>query len=130
MLFVPTFPATSTSGSTGSVMAIATTASVSVRTRPRPERPRAVRPELLDRLHHNDLRLVAELLQDPVVRRRTRVSLDWDGAWCLDTGAQQHDRDGVDVAGNPATGAIDVSVRFAARIPGRRCSPAGLTSGC
>ena len=29
---------------------------------------RSIRPELLDRLHHNDPGLTAELLQDPVVQ--------------------------------------------------------------
>ncbi|MFJ4205032.1 DUF1062 domain-containing protein [Streptomyces sviceus] len=70
---------------------------------------RSVRPELLDRLHDNDPALAAELLQDPVVRRRNRVALDWNGAWRLDTGGSDHlDRE-----------VIDVSVRFAARIPVR-----------
>ncbi|MCD9879645.1 DUF1062 domain-containing protein [Streptomyces guryensis] len=70
---------------------------------------RSVRPELLDRMHDNDRGLAAELLQDPVVRRRNRVALDWDDAWHLDTGGSDHlNRE-----------AIDVSVRFAARIPVR-----------
>ncbi|MFK8910282.1 DUF1062 domain-containing protein [Streptomyces sp. YS-3] len=70
---------------------------------------RSVRPELLDRLHDNDPDLAAELLQDPLVRRRNRIALDWDDAWRLDTGGTDHlDRE-----------AIDVSVRFAARIPVR-----------
>ncbi|GGT86089.1 DUF1062 domain-containing protein [Streptomyces violascens] len=70
---------------------------------------RSVRPELLDRMHDNDLGLAAELLQDPVVRRRNRIALDWDNAWRLDTGGSERlDRE-----------AIDVSVRFAARIPVR-----------
>ncbi|MFJ1967633.1 DUF1062 domain-containing protein [Streptomyces sp. NPDC087903] len=70
---------------------------------------RSVRPELLDRLHDNDLGLAAELLQDPVVRRRNRIALDWDNAWRLDTGGSDHlDRE-----------VIDVSVRFTARIPVR-----------
>ncbi|MEU5951795.1 DUF1062 domain-containing protein [Streptomyces sp. NPDC047525] len=70
---------------------------------------RSVRPELLDRLHDNDPALAAELLQDPVMRRRNRIALDWDGAWRLDTGGSDHlDRE-----------VIDVSVRFAARIPVR-----------
>lgn len=70
---------------------------------------RSVRPELLDRLHGNDLGLTAELLQDPVVRRRNRIALDWDNAWRLDTGGSDHlDRE-----------VIDVVVRFAARIPVR-----------
>lgn len=73
---------------------------------------RSVRPELLDRLHDNDPGLAAELLQDPVVRRRNRIALDWDNAWRLDTGGPDHlDREVSDV--------IDVSVRFAARIPVR-----------
>lgn len=70
---------------------------------------RSVRPELLDRLHANDLGLTAELLQDPVVRRRNRIALDWDGAWRLDTGGSDHLDHEV----------LDVSVRFAARIPVR-----------
>jgi hypothetical protein len=70
---------------------------------------RSVRPELLDRLHDNDPGLTAELLQDPVVQRRNRIALDWDNAWRLDTGGSDHlDRE-----------VIDVSVRFAARIPVR-----------
>ncbi|MFE7093054.1 DUF1062 domain-containing protein [Streptomyces erythrochromogenes] len=79
---------------------------------------RSVRPELLDRLHDNDPALAAELLQDPVVRRRNRIALDWDGAWRLDTGGSVHlNRE-----------AVDVSVRFAARIPVR---PVRLISeGC
>ncbi|MFF1308083.1 DUF1062 domain-containing protein [Streptomyces sp. NPDC058307] len=68
---------------------------------------RSVRPELLDRLHDNDPALAAELLQDPALRRRNRIALDWDDAWRLDTGGSDHlDRE-----------VIDVSVRFAARIP-------------
>lgn len=70
---------------------------------------RSVRPELLDRMHDNDPGLAAELLQDPVVRRRNRIALDWDDAWRLDTGGSDHlDRE-----------VIDVLVRFAARIPVR-----------
>ncbi|MFC8914949.1 DUF1062 domain-containing protein [Streptomyces sp. NPDC047821] len=70
---------------------------------------RSVRPDLLDRLHDNDPVLAAELLQDPVVRHRNRIALDWDGAWRLDTGGSDHlDRE-----------VLDVSVRFAARIPVR-----------
>ncbi|MGC0337170.1 DUF1062 domain-containing protein [Streptomyces sp. SLBN-8D4] len=70
---------------------------------------RSLRPELLDRLHANDPALAAELLQDPVVRRRNRIALDWNDAWRLDTGGSDHlDRE-----------VIDVSVRFAARIPVR-----------
>lgn len=72
-------------------------------------RVRTVRPELLDRLHANDLGLTAELLQDPDLQRRNRIALDWEGAWRLDTGGSDHlDRE-----------VIDISVRFAARIPVR-----------
>jgi hypothetical protein len=79
---------------------------------------RSVRPELLDRLHGNDLGLTAELLQDPVVRRRNRIALDWGNGWRLDTGGSDHLEREV----------IDVSVRFAARIPVR---PVRLISeGC
>ncbi|MFI5886709.1 DUF1062 domain-containing protein [Streptomyces sp. NPDC051554] len=70
---------------------------------------RSVPPGLLDRLHANDPALAAELLQDPVLRRRNRVALDWDGAWRLDTGG----------TACPDGEVIDVSVRFAARIPVR-----------
>jgi hypothetical protein len=70
---------------------------------------RSIRPELLDRLHNNDPGLTVELLQDPVMARRNRITLDWDNAWRLDTGGSDHmDRE-----------VIDVSVRFAARIPVR-----------
>ncbi|MZD59009.1 DUF1062 domain-containing protein [Streptomyces sp. SID5606] len=72
-------------------------------------RVRSVPPGLLDRLHANDPLLAAELLQDPAVLRRSRVALDWTGAWRLDTGGADHlDRE-----------VIDVAVRFAARIPVR-----------
>lgn len=70
---------------------------------------RSVRPELLDRLHGNDPGLTAELLQDPVVRRRNRIALDWDDAWRLDTGGSAHLDEDV----------LDVSVRFAAPVPVR-----------
>ncbi|WP_407565532.1 DUF1062 domain-containing protein [Streptomyces sp. 184] len=70
---------------------------------------RSVRPELLARLHHNDIGLAATLLQDPAVQRRNRVALDWTGAWRLDTGGTEHLNREV----------IDVAVRFAARIPVR-----------
>ena len=70
---------------------------------------RAIPPELLGRLHDNDLGRIADLLQDPVVQRRNRIALDWDNAWRLDTGGSEHlDRE-----------VIEVSVRFAARIPVR-----------
>jgi hypothetical protein len=70
---------------------------------------RSIRPELLDRLHHNDPDLTAELLRDPVVLRRNRIALDWDNAWRLDTDGSDH----------PDGEVVDVSVRFAARIPVR-----------
>lgn len=70
---------------------------------------RSVRPELLDRLHDNDPGLTAELLQDPLLQHRNRIALDWDNAWRLDTGEPDHLDHEV----------IDVSVRFAARIPVR-----------
>lgn len=70
---------------------------------------RSIRPELLDRLHGNDVELAAELLQDQSVQRRNRVALDWGDAWRLDTGGPvELDED-----------AIDVAVRNAAQIPVR-----------
>ena len=71
---------------------------------------RSIRPELLDRLHHNDPDLAAELLQDPYVQSRNRIALDWTNAWRLDTGGDFE---------CPDEEVIDVSVRFAARIPVR-----------
>jgi hypothetical protein len=70
---------------------------------------RAVRPELLELLHGNSPGLAAEVLQDPVVQRRNRIALDWDDAWRLDTGGPVR----------PVGAAIEVSVRFTARIPVR-----------
>ncbi|TPQ21240.1 DUF1062 domain-containing protein [Streptomyces sporangiiformans] len=70
---------------------------------------RSVRPEPLDRLHDNGPGLAAEMLQDPVVQRRNRIAFDWDNAWRLDTGGSDH----LDCE------VINVSVRFAARIPVR-----------
>ncbi|MCG8922507.1 DUF1062 domain-containing protein [Lentzea sp. CC55] len=69
---------------------------------------RSVRPELLDRLHDNDPGLTAELLRDPLLQHRNRVSLDWDGAWRLDTADSDLDQE-----------VVDVAVRFEARIPVR-----------
>ncbi|MEU0986472.1 DUF1062 domain-containing protein [Streptomyces sp. NPDC005953] len=73
---------------------------------------RSVRPELLNLLHGNALALAAELLQDPVVRRRNRIALDWDNTWHLDSGGPNQPH-------RPEGEAIEVSVRFAARIPVR-----------
>ncbi|MEU3251706.1 DUF1062 domain-containing protein [Streptomyces sp. NPDC006997] len=70
---------------------------------------RSVRSDLLTRMHDNDPALAAELLQDPALRHRNRVALDWTGAWRLDT----------DGPGHLDHEVIDVSVRFAARIPVR-----------
>lgn len=79
---------------------------------------RSVRPELLNLMHDNDPGLAAELLQDPVVRRRNRIALDWDNAWRLDSGAP-HQPDQPRQPHQPEGEAIEVSVRFAARIPVR-----------
>ncbi|MCY0942833.1 MULTISPECIES: DUF1062 domain-containing protein [Streptomyces] len=73
---------------------------------------RSVRPALLNLLHGNDPGLAAELLQDPLVLRRNRIALDWDGAWRLDRGAPDRPRP-------PEGEAVEVSVRFAAPIPVR-----------
>ncbi|MFJ5844622.1 DUF1062 domain-containing protein [Streptomyces sp. NPDC092903] len=74
---------------------------------------RSIRPGLLDRMHDNDPGLAAELLQDPALRRRNRIALDWTGAWRLDTGEPAEPAAVTDVE------VIEVSVRFAARIPVR-----------
>lgn len=73
---------------------------------------RTVRPDLLDRLHDNDLSLAAELLQDPAVLRRNRVALDWDGAWRLDTGEPAPQLP-------PEGEAVEVSVCNTLRVPVR-----------
>lgn len=68
------------------------------------------------------LEKAAELLQDPAVRRRNRIALDWENSWRLDSGGPDHlDREGGFPCSNEAgsLGKIDVSVRFAARIPVR-----------
>lgn len=70
---------------------------------------RSIEPQLLDRLHHNDPGLTAQLLQEAVLQHRNRITLDWDNAWRLDTDGSDHLDQEV----------IDVSVRFAARIPVR-----------
>ncbi|MFJ9633618.1 DUF1062 domain-containing protein [Streptomyces sp. NPDC101175] len=70
---------------------------------------RSVHPGILDRLHANDPVLTAELIGAPAVLRRNRVTLDWSGAWRLDTGGPDR----------PADEAIDVTVHFTARIPVR-----------
>ncbi|QAY69543.1 DUF1062 domain-containing protein [Xylanimonas protaetiae] len=70
---------------------------------------RYVDPDLLDRFHENDVALAATLLQDPAVQHRNRFTLDWGEGWRLETGGWEH----------PDEGAIDVSVRFAARVPVR-----------
>ncbi|MEV0432093.1 DUF1062 domain-containing protein [Nocardia sp. NPDC050413] len=70
---------------------------------------RSIRPELLDRLHDNDLVLTTELLQEPVLQRRNRIALDWDNAWRLDVGESDH----LDCE------LVDVTVRFLAWIPVR-----------
>ncbi|MFF7528506.1 DUF1062 domain-containing protein [Streptomyces bobili] len=75
---------------------------------------RSVRPALLARLHDNDPALAAELLQDPALRRRNRIALDWTDAWRLETGGSDH-ADDLDLDRE----VIDVAVRFAARIPVR-----------
>ncbi|MEW2220059.1 DUF1062 domain-containing protein [Streptomyces sp. NPDC006990] len=89
---------------------------------------RSIRPELLDRLHRNDPGLAAELLQDPTVRRRNHIALDWRDARRLETsGPASPDTEDVpgertpaDVAAaQPEGETLEVSVRFAARIPVR-----------
>ncbi|MGW2589693.1 DUF1062 domain-containing protein [Streptomyces sp. NPDC001515] len=68
---------------------------------------RSIRPEFLDRVHHNDCALTRELLEDPLIQHRNRLTLDWSTNWRLDTGGSDHLDSTV----------IDVAVRFAARIP-------------
>jgi hypothetical protein len=67
----------------------------------------AIDPEMLTQLHNNDLELAARLLVDPGVLHRNSITLDWAGAWALQT--RTVDLSGVEV--------IDTSVRFTQRIP-------------
>lgn len=46
---------------------------------------RSFDPALLDGYHANDPELVAATLLDPLLARRNRYALDWQGAWHLDT---------------------------------------------
>ncbi|MEU1492185.1 DUF1062 domain-containing protein [Streptomyces sp. NPDC005776] len=84
---------------------------------------RSIPAESLNRMHDNDASLAARLLQEPGVRRRNRIALDWDNAWRLDTAGSDHvDDEHRDGAANDAANGdevLDVTVRFAARIPVR-----------
>jgi hypothetical protein len=66
---------------------------------------RTVDPAALTRFHDNDIGLAAKMLQDPGLRRRNGITLDWDGAWTVT---------------RTAAGTIDTSVRFAQPIAIRR----------
>ena len=68
---------------------------------------RAIDPSALTRFHDNDLGLAAKVLRDPGLLRRNGVTLDWDGAWTLQTST----------AGVPEAEVIDTSVHFVQRIP-------------
>lgn len=46
---------------------------------------RSFDPARLDGYHANDPELVAATLLDPLLARRNRFTLDWQGAWRLDT---------------------------------------------
>jgi hypothetical protein len=45
---------------------------------------RSIDPALLRRYHDNDPELVAEALLAAPLRRRDRLTVDWEGAWVLD----------------------------------------------
>jgi hypothetical protein len=45
---------------------------------------RSLGPAALDGYHANDPELVASTLPDPLLARRGRFTLDWEGAWRLD----------------------------------------------
>ncbi|WP_328293494.1 DUF1062 domain-containing protein [Kineococcus sp. NBC_00420] len=79
---------------------------------------RRVPADLLNRLHRNDVDLVADLLHGAPALRH--VVLDWTGAWRLDTG-------GASVPSDP-NAVLEVLVRVEARIPVRpvRLLAAGL----
>lgn len=52
---------------------------------------RSLDPAELDGYHANDPDLVATTLLDPLLARRNRFTLDWRGAWRLDTPAEPLD---------------------------------------
>ncbi|MEV6108211.1 DUF1062 domain-containing protein [Streptomyces sp. NPDC051940] len=72
---------------------------------------RRIPPDLLTRLHDNDLALTAELLLDPALRHRNNIALDWTGAWRLDADPAARDASRDE--------AVEVTVRNTARIPVR-----------
>src|SRR5499427_1841709 len=51
---------------------------------------RSLDPAELHGYHVNDPELVASRLLDPLLARRNRFTLDWTGAWRLDTPPAQH----------------------------------------
>jgi hypothetical protein len=81
-------------------------------------RVRAIDPPTLDRFHDNDPGLAAKLLADPGLLRRNGITVDWADAWALR-------RTTADIS---AAEVVDISVRFAQRIPIRltRLLAAGL----
>jgi hypothetical protein len=52
---------------------------------------RSFDPAELDRYHANDPKLVASRLLDPLLARRNHFTLDWAGAWRLDTPSARPD---------------------------------------
>jgi hypothetical protein len=70
---------------------------------------RTIDPEDLHRFHANDIDLASELLDDPGLRRRNGIALDWDGAWTLRRTAPEDAE------------VVEVSVRFGRCRPGWRC---------
>jgi hypothetical protein len=70
-------------------------------------RVRSIEPTMLDGFHANAPALAAKLLADPRLAHRNDVVLDWTGAWTLETSPVEL----------PKADILDVSVRFAQRIP-------------
>lgn len=68
---------------------------------------RSVEPTLLDGFHDNDPALAEKLLIDPRLAHRNDVVLDWTDAWTLETNPAEL----------PKADVLDVSVRFAQRVP-------------
>jgi hypothetical protein len=67
---------------------------------------RTIDPSALAGFHGNDPELAAKLLQDPILQRRNRVSVDWGDAWTLRK-----------AAGVPDADVIDIAVHFVRPIP-------------
>jgi hypothetical protein len=78
---------------------------------------RSFDPAELDGYYLNDPELVAATLLDPQLARRNRFTLDWEGAWRLDTGPAWLDAAWLDAAWLDAAWPVQVQVVFEDPVP-------------